>query len=287
MNQSLVRRIKDNIIIRAAVYPEEQIRRKVRLAQYRKSHDAQYIRSLKGIHDGESCFIIGNGPSLTPEDLDIIAKAAIPSFAANRIYKIYPKTSWRPTYYLAVDVFVIEDDIDNIKSAGDYPKFINYKTRHLGRIPQDNIHYLCVYEPFHIAPYELVAKELSDDPSVNLTRTFTVTVNSIELAIYMGFKSIYLLGVDNDYVHKRQPDGTVQVNPNLKSSYFPGAEPSKSMGVTVQPAELMTESYELAKEFAKKHGVKIFNATRGGKLEVFKRVAFDELMGKKQTEDSK
>ena len=37
------------------------------------------------------------------------------------------------------------------------------------------------------------------------------------------------------------------------------------------------KSYEKAKEFTEAHGIKIYNATRGGKLEVFERVDFDTL----------
>ncbi len=33
-----------------------------------------------------------------------------------------------------------------------------------------------------------------------------------------------------------------------------------------------------AKNYADSHGIKILNATRGGKLEVFERVNFDEIV---------
>ena len=36
-------------------------------------------------------------------------------------------------------------------------------------------------------------------------------------------------------------------------------------------------AYKKAKEYADKHGIKIYNATRGGALEVFPRVNFDDL----------
>jgi len=36
-------------------------------------------------------------------------------------------------------------------------------------------------------------------------------------------------------------------------------------------------AFEKAKEYADGHGIKIYNATRGGKLEVFERVNFDDL----------
>ena len=36
-------------------------------------------------------------------------------------------------------------------------------------------------------------------------------------------------------------------------------------------------AYQAAREYADRHGIKIYNATRGGKLEVFERVDFDSL----------
>ena len=95
----------------------------------------------------------------------------------------------------------------------------------------------------------------------------------------MGFSTIYLLGVDHNYTHKRNSNGKISVDPTVKASYFPGGEPNKTLGVSVQPVELMDMSYEAAKRFAEKHNVKVFNATRGGKLEIFERVDFDKLMG--------
>jgi len=48
-------------------------------------------------------FIIGNGPSLKPGDLDMIAASGFDSFACNRIQLIYDKTKWRPTYWNLAD----------------------------------------------------------------------------------------------------------------------------------------------------------------------------------------
>lgn len=44
------------------------------------------------------CYLIGNGPSLTPERLDGIVGQF--SFAVNAIGSMYDKTAWRPTVYV-------------------------------------------------------------------------------------------------------------------------------------------------------------------------------------------
>ena len=51
----------------------------------------------------------------------------------------------------------------------------------------------------------------------------------------------------------------------------------QKQGISVQNIEMFDQSYIAARRFAEKHGVKIYNATRGGKLEVFERVNFDKL----------
>ena len=278
MNQSTIREVKRKKLVRVLAYPFEQIRRRLRVWTYQCSVDSRYIKSLQKTHLGDVCFVIGNGPSLTADDLDRLCTADIDCFASNRIYRIFPQTKWRPTYYLSMDIYVLAASFDEIRGSGSFPKFINYRKKNLGRVKQENIHYLCEYSNFTIIPDQLSIKNLSSDLSKYAAQNVTITVSAIELAIYMGYKTIYLLGVDNNYTHKRMPDGTIYVDPTVKSSYFSGGEPSKSAGVSVQPVELVNESYKIAKNFAEEHGVKIYNATRGGKLEVFERVNFDELM---------
>ena len=51
--------------------------------RYMRSPDSWYLKTLKGIHIGKRCFIIGNGPSLRVEDLEKIKDEY--TFAANRM----------------------------------------------------------------------------------------------------------------------------------------------------------------------------------------------------------
>ena len=79
------------------------------IASSRKS-----LAEFKNKYAGKRCFIIGNGPSLTPSDLDLIKGEY--SFAANRIYYIFEKTEWRPTFYCNQDLNVLKDmDMDALE----------------------------------------------------------------------------------------------------------------------------------------------------------------------------
>ena len=101
----------------------------------------------------------------------------------------------------------------------------------------------------------------SDDPYAIVYHGMTVTYSAMQLAVYMGFKEIYLLGCDCDYSGEKQHF----MDYGLKTETADNPE-SKAIA-----------AYTTAKNYADEHGIKIYNATRGGKLEVFERVDLDSL----------
>lgn len=270
-------------IARFMLYPFNIIYRKAQLKKYARSADSEYIKSIRDLHKGERCFVIGNGPSLIPQDLDRLKNEY--SFATNKIYHIFNKTAWRPSYYVCIDNNVIAEEIENIKTIGDYPKFINFHAARYGRDEHSNIRYICTKGKFHVNLYKPQVSELNEDVSEYVAWVHTVTVTAIQIAIYMGFKEIYLLGVDHSYANVADSKGRIHTNPAVKADYFAGMMGTGSEAgnrAIVTNVDAMNYSYELARKFAEQKRVKIFNATRGGKLEVFERVDFDELMKKKQ-----
>lgn len=91
----------------------------------------------------------------------------------------------------------------------------------------------------------------------------TVVYACLQLAVYMGAKQIYLLGCDFSF----------SSNLGAKENHCCGpANPTYTFNF-----EFVKKAYECAKRETEKMGVKIYNATRGGKLEVFDRVNFDSL----------
>ena len=78
----------------------------------------------------------------------------------------------------------------------------------------------------------------------------------------MGFTEIYLLGVDCNYLM------------NSRNNHFVEDEKEDKEDHKV---DSMLLNYKSAKNYADANGIKIFNATRGGALEVFERVNFDQL----------
>lgn len=238
--------------------------------RYKKSYDE--IEKLKNKYQGKRCFIVGNGPSLTVEDLEKLKDEI--TFASHKIYIIFEDTSWRPTYYTAQDALLIAKETKEISKITS-PKIISllqdYKYENI-----DNTLYLKLDCTTADNDFPL----FSEDIKKCVYEGMTVSYSNIQIAVYMGFKEIYLIGVDHNYSVERKADGSIQYNNDVKD-YFSNKYMSnefKTGEFNLPNTQKSTLGYMAAKKYADEHGIKIYNATRGGKLEVFERADLDEVI---------
>ena len=101
----------------------------------------------------------------------------------------------------------------------------------------------------------------------------TVTYAMLQLAVYMGFQKIYLLGIDHQYATEYANGKKRQNNVKNYSSLL--ADENDVSGFYL--IDKTTLAYRAARKYADAHGIEMYNATRGGKLEEFERVDFDSL----------
>ncbi len=254
---------------------EKSIKYIVNINSFKDGQNA--VRKYKNFYEGRRCFIIGNGPSLTVRDLDKIKNAGEISIASNSIYKLYDKTEWRPTIYTISDGWEIKNALKEISELKPELKITAMSA--LGR----------VYNVDNAILLKLIDKDekeekvlFSDDISKCVHDGGTITYVSIQCAVYLGFKEIILLGVDHSFAKERTKDG-LKINSGV-TNHFQNylTDRAKEIGIideeyVVFPVDFATMAFEKAKEYADSHGIKILNATRGGKLEVFERVDFDAL----------
>ena len=239
---------------------------------FEKTEYGKEIARFKGAHKGEKCFVLGNGPSLSPKDLETLEKNGIPTFAANRIFNIFDKTDWRPTYYVCEDIDVIRDIKDKVAAVECKTRFmpINLKWYENYDIP-GTTYFLMDYKSSYPDNYGF-----NMDLEHSIRCRATVTVTAIQLAIYMGFKEIYLLGVDNSFSKMIDKHGNLivdkSINDHFDNNYSEGVEDKGFRIDTVTEAYIDIESLS-----DKLNSFRVYNATRGGRLEVFERVNFDEL----------
>ena len=237
------------------------------------------LKAFRNIHSGGKCFIIGNGPSLCIDDLDKIYNSGIKSFACNLIFKCYKETLWRPEYYFFTDGVGIKktfEDREILKYALRNCKYMFSRSNGELQTYADNLENLILFRQVFSRSEEEF--DFSTDCSEKVYIGYTVTYIMFQMAIYMGFREIYLLGMDHDFSLDSDYNSTMISKQGVDNhSKILGNYPLWGL----PNIKKTTLAYKSAKRYAEANGIKIYNATRGGKLEVFERVDFDKIFGDK------
>lgn len=221
-------------------------------------NDYSKLKQFKDIHKGLRCFIVGTGPSLKMEDLEKIKGEY--SFSVNSIVLSFPDTSWRPSYYAIQDSFGYEKLKDVIRNSGLKYIFSGISNKTMTpKMDVENIPFpLNLLDHGKMIPDHIT--KFSDNAFKVIYAGHSITYSAMELAVYMGFKEIILLGIDCDYSKAVNHIKAYSVQTDMNAAY------------------LMRESYKVARQWADTHGVRILNATRNAKLDVFEKVNLEELL---------
>lgn len=223
------------------------------------------LLKYKDLHKGKRCFIVATGPSLKVEDLNKLHQNGDICISMNRIFNIFARTKWRPDYYMVGDTEMIEDMSREIADLKLKNKFVATEPKSYW----ENV------AGVDSTQYKILLRGFTDKKPIfssNIEKGFchgtTVTYLCIQLAVYMGFSEIYLLGVDFNYTN----------NVYDFKNHFEGCDtPQNKIRLNTVYPERILLAYQVANKYCKEHDIKIYNATRGGKLEEFERVDFDSL----------
>ena len=232
------------------------------------------LDSVKGKFKGKRCFVLGNGPSLNAADLDALKDEI--TFASNRIYKIFGQTDWRPTYYVMFDENVAKSE--GVIDGADKINCIKFVREQGYLIYRKLSGKVCYLHSWYSRRY-LDAPAFSEELDKGIYSIATVTYAMIQLARWMGFAEIYLLGVDNRYAYSILRDGTIVKNEGVISYFSANNEeiPDRSTASATWECDV---AYEYADKYSREHDFRVYNATRGGFLEAFERVDLDSILRK-------
>ncbi len=224
------------------------------------------LRTMKDTKNGR-CFIVATGPSLTLEDLNKLKNEV--TFGMNALIKWFPKMGWETTYYGIQDWNTykkLESDIlkldttkifYSLEGQGGWFKFKDIEIRKMKTATE----YPLYYGNHLYKPHDWNTK-FSSQPDVVVYDGYTIAYSLLQIAVYMGYKEIYLIGTDCNYNTEKKNI----VDIGIKNSNTP------ILG------DRMIYAYMIAKKYADEHDIKIYNATRGGMLEVFPRVNLDKIL---------
>ena len=221
------------------------------------------LQAYRDRHRGQRCFIIGNGPSLKKTDLSLLRNEV--SFGLNRIYLLFDEIGFATTYHVVVNKLVIEQTAEDISNLS-VPSFISWHSRDLIAFRSDMMFLQSV----------LGSPRFFADITKGIWEGATVTYVAMQVAYYMGFEKVILVGVDHNFTTKGAPHKTVVSNgddPNHFAPHYFG----KGFRWQLPDLETSELAYGLADYQFRVSGREIVDATVGGKLEVFPKVDYESL----------
>lgn len=222
---------------------------------------------------------MGNGPSINSTPLELLADELV--WATNGAYLLFDKISWRPDFYVMKDPLVIKNNLQELlRLVPELPETLFFLPQGNALIEKlKNLENVIFFRVNAIDPcgFSLNAQE-------NVADSSTVTVTCLQLAFFLGFNPIYLLGCDMYYksaaekVKSLGQDFLKIEAVNMDTDHFHPAYLDNGDKWTVPDVDGMMRDYMLAKRICKEQGVNIFNSTVGGHLEVFPRINIHELL---------
>ena len=231
----------------------------------------QKNKKLKDLHKGKRCFIVLNGPSINKHNLNPLKNEIV--FATNFFFRAPLCKTIDPNYYCWLDSKVLTGCKMNgifkeLKEACPNAQFI-FNIKGLETLGErHDINY--VY-PKSLPNIYNVQYDLSKTPS-NLA---TVAYLAVISAIYMGFSTIYILGLDFEptgFSHfQNLGNNTECVKPGEKSSKLEVA--GEYWGYTCA----QYQSYYL-QDLAIKKGCRIINLNENSYIRAFPFEKYEDII---------
>lgn len=241
-------------------------------------------QSLKDIHSGKRCFIIGAGSSINSQNLKFLKNEISIGLNEFFLHDDYPVI--KPKYMIFSGF-----GIHNVPTEKQILWYKNYEEKIAGiSTPIINI---CDYN--YLSKNNLLAQSgvkfiryennyeniLNDgiDATANMYASQGVGAMAIQNAVYMGFKEIILLGFDHDWLLRMFDNKPTHFFDHNKSIIYKGHREVEGITVQYQLQSLskLFLNYIHLKEYTDTKGITILNATESSMLDVFPLVKYESL----------
>ncbi|QUS59973.1 6-hydroxymethylpterin diphosphokinase MptE-like protein [Synechocystis sp. PCC 7338] len=221
------------------------------------------LKQFKDIHKGEDCFIIGNGPSLNKMDLTPLRNYH--TFGLNKIYLLFDKVDLNLSYHVAVNPLVIEQSISQFSTL-QCPSFLSYIPSYK-LFARSQSTYLIYTNGGHGFQYNIAD---------SIFEGGTVTYVAIQIAFFMGFNRVFLIGVDHNFKYKGNPNELQLLEGEDSNHFSPNYFCDQKWNLPdLEGSEL---SYQFAEFVYTRSNRRIFDATKNGKLNIFQKIDYEQAL---------
>ena len=237
-------------------------RRAKRFVDVRRSGHRERARAYRDLYKGRRAFVIGNGPSVRLEDLELLQNEV--TFCCNRFHLAYPLLKFRPSHTVIADSHMLETFGNEI--ATDCASDLMVGSAYLPRNLEKDFTWVRLRNR---APFRF-----NSDLTGPLAPGGSVIVVALQAAFYMGIREVYLYGVDHDFSFLRQTVGTDLVSG--EGNHFISDYRSGKSWHPPDVAEI-ENAMAACRRFYESQSGSVVNTTRNGKLTVFDRASFDQI----------
>lgn len=219
------------------------------------------IIKLKDKYKNEKAVIICNGPSLLNHNLNELD--GLFTIGLNKINLLFDKSNFRPNLIVAVNSHVIEQNSFFYKNS-TIPIFLNSKSFFKFGFKK-NINYLFTTDCL-----------FSKNVALEVSEGYTVTYVALQLAYYLGFKYVTLIGCDHNFGNISIPNKSEVRNSEDAHHFDPNYF---GIGMKWHTADIFESeiSYRRAKHYYENNKMKIFNSTIGGNLDIFEKISISNF----------
>jgi hypothetical protein len=231
--------------------------------QYKRYTDM--INKLHNKHKGDRCFIIGTGPSLNRTKFSLIKNEIL--FGVNTLFRGLEKYGIDCKYWCIGDEQLFDSIYKPLLNLDTILFLAGYAGRHYLKKKK----YYEQYEqnkPILLKRIGDINENYIKNALKGLYSGGTVMIESLQIAHHMGFDEVYILGCDCDFSGQFHFDGKEHEHTSNKTQEEINSE---------KLWRRIFNAYRLCKKMFEEDGRTIYNATPGGKLEVFKRKGLEEL----------
>ncbi|HEY1707256.1 MAG TPA: hypothetical protein VGG10_03255 [Rhizomicrobium sp.] len=229
-----------------------------------KRQSSARLEAMKDAYAGRTAWLIGNGPSVAVPDLEKL-KGAL-TFCFNRFYLAYPTMTFRPTFTVTGDEQMIEDFGQEIIDLSGGQVFV------------------ASWSPPPLTGDYCWVRQVAGFPSLfskDATRRVSPGGSSLyvamQIAYYLGIRNFYIYGADFKFSFTPVAGATGFRTASGDGNHF--IKNYRSGKPWCPPAlQNILSSFLSARMLMEADGGFIRNATRGGELEVFDRMDFDDAV---------
>lgn len=252
-------------------------------------------RKFRNRYKGERCFIVGNGPSIRQQDLSLLANEYV--FTVNYFPKSDQYPQVKSNFHVMMDPAIFDFDKD----------FGEEKRKQILKVNQEGISPVCFVQ--YVAKPAIEKYGLHEELKLqyvncgismyeHFSRRFdlekvcpgfsNVVLYAAMIAIYMGFREIYFIGCDMTGYEQisvtmgKQVDLHAYKMDEKEKKMIEKAHEQMDAEAFFEGFFHMFMEYRLMNEFSAKHRVHLYNATKGGILNILERVDYESLFNEPQ-----